>query len=129
MTPCSTLDKKPDFDLGDADRRNFMRFESPLIIASGDWEQVVDISLSGACVQAKELPQVGDVITMVLTDEVDYHTAMIEAEVMWRRDRQAGLRWVTIDPQERLWLEERCRPGRQLLAHGWLYTGVARDGH
>ena|SRR5688500_1281345 len=128
MTPSSTLDRTPDLEIGEADRRNFTRFDSPLIIASGDWERVVDISLSGACVAARELPQVGQQITVVLTDEVDYHTAMIDAEVVWRREAQAGLRWVTVDPQEQRWLEERCRPGRQLLAHGWLYTGAAREG-
>lgn len=119
----------PAPELAENDRRCFSRFDSPLIIASGKWERVIDISLSGACVEGRALPATGDRITLVLTDEADYHTAMFEAEVVWRAAERAGVRWTEVDPREQQWLEERCQPGRHLLAHGFLYpltAGLAR---
>jgi hypothetical protein len=108
---------------GGSDRRRYSRFNAPKVIASGEWERVIDISFGGVCLEGRGTPAPGDQITVIMTDEVLFHTAMIEAEVVWRANQRVGLRWLDVDQAGESWLQERCRNGGRVVAHGWMAPG------
>ena len=103
-----------------SDRRHYLRFNSPKVIASGEWDRVIDISLGGACLEGCVSPAAGDHITVIMTDEVLFHTAAIEAEVVWSAEQRIGLRWLELDPVGESWLQDRCRNGGRVVARGWM---------
>lgn len=91
-----------------ADRRRFARIAGPPAVVSGDWTRVFDISLGGICLEGSKPVKPGDTVDLIITDEDCFHTAMIEAEVVWKRGSKVGLRWVGTDERQREWLEQRC---------------------
>lgn len=89
-----------------ADRRQFERVPVPTAVASG-WDKVVDLSMGGACLQGMESIQQGEKVDLILTDANLFHTAMIEAEVVWKNADRVGLRWLQMDDREHEWLRAR----------------------
>lgn len=92
-----------------ADRRIFPRFSAPTTVPGGGWSRVLDLSLGGACLEGSQPVERGERIDVILTDCVHFHTAMLEAEVVWQHGSRVGLRWVQAGEREQEWLENRCR--------------------
>lgn len=93
-----------------ANRREAPRLSPNALAARGEWEQVIDISVGGACLERDAPLEPGTRLSVVLTDKNAQHSAMIDAEVVWQNGRRVGLRWVDLDEPLRHWLANCCGP-------------------
>jgi hypothetical protein len=107
MSPAIT-EAVPNRPVTGSDRRRSNRLPNPPTIASGAWERVFDISLGGICLEGVEPCQEGDQLDLILTAKDCFHTTTIEAEVVWKRGKKVGLRWLGPDERQREWLQEYC---------------------
>jgi hypothetical protein len=102
-TPTGTADRRHDPRLGGC----------PPLHVGGVRATVHDISRNGICL-ILEGPQDGTLDCgtqhhLVLTDSLDDSRQEMDAEVVWNIQNRAGLRWVSLTPEQDRWLLARFR--------------------
>ena len=90
-----------------SDRREYPRLLKPPAEVSGGWSRVCDVSLGGICLEGNSDLEQGDQCSLIITDGLLFYTQTLDAEVMWRRGKRVGLRWVGLDERQRAWLHSR----------------------
>lgn len=90
------------------ERRRHPRIgDCPPLHVRGLRATVHDISRSGISLVLDETVEVGDRCRLGLEDAMDGSVQEIEAEVVWCRERRAGLAWVSLSSEQDRWLFHR----------------------
>lgn len=95
------------------ERRTAVRLsDGPPLYLSGLAGAVHDVSRGGICVNLGATAQplsAGQRLRLVLTDALDDSRQEMDAEAIWCAGRRAGLRWVSLTPEQDGWLLSRFK--------------------
>lgn len=86
------------------ERRREPRLACPPLFVDGLSAVVQDVSRTGIALQVDTPIRVGEVYRLHLTDAIDESSETLEAEVVWRDGKRAGLEWCNLTFEQDAWL-------------------------